>query len=90
MLGLRVYPRTALHQRAVADGVVDPADDLLAPSFYVAPGLDLEATVERLLAFADANRGFYLIGKEKVGDRELIRRLRERGRKGPLWEYVLR
>ena len=38
--GIRVYPRAAIRERAVADGLVAPDDDLLDPRFYLAPGLD--------------------------------------------------
>ncbi len=31
---IRIYPGTELHRTAVAEGLVDPADDLLRPIFY--------------------------------------------------------
>lgn len=38
-VGVRIYPCTDLARRAAAEGVVDPADDLLRPRFYVVPRL---------------------------------------------------
>jgi radical SAM superfamily enzyme YgiQ (UPF0313 family) len=38
-VGVRIYPYTDLARRAAAEGIVDPADDLLRPRFYVVPGL---------------------------------------------------
>ncbi len=38
--GIRIYPGTPLAARAVADGVVQPDDDLLLPRFYLAPTLE--------------------------------------------------
>jgi radical SAM superfamily enzyme YgiQ (UPF0313 family) len=38
-VGLRIYPNTALHSIAVAEGVVRPDDDLLWPRFYLTAGL---------------------------------------------------
>ena len=38
-VGLRVYPGTRLHAIALGQGVLAASDDLLAPSFYVSPGL---------------------------------------------------
>ncbi|PWB67859.1 MAG: hypothetical protein C3F15_17370 [Holophagae bacterium] len=32
--GIRVYPGTEIHRIAVAEGLLDPADDLLRPTFY--------------------------------------------------------
>jgi radical SAM superfamily enzyme YgiQ (UPF0313 family) len=38
-VGVRIYPYTDLARRAATEGLVDPADDLLRPRFYVAPRL---------------------------------------------------
>lgn len=48
-VGLRIYPGTALHSIAVAEGVVKADDDLLSPRFYLTAGLQdwlLERTAE--------------------------------------------
>jgi radical SAM superfamily enzyme YgiQ (UPF0313 family) len=48
-VGLRIYPGTALHSLAVAEGVVRADDDLLSPRFYLTTGLQdwlLERTAE--------------------------------------------
>ncbi len=39
-VGIRIYPGTALAERAVADGLLYPGDDLLTPRFYLVPGLE--------------------------------------------------
>ena len=39
-IGIRIYPGTPLAQRAVAEGLIAPDDDLLRPRFYLAPGLE--------------------------------------------------
>lgn len=38
-LGIRVYPGTQLARRAAAEGMIDPADPLLRPTFYLRPEL---------------------------------------------------
>ena len=38
-VGVRIYPYTGLARRAAAEGLIDPADDLLRPAFYVVPRL---------------------------------------------------
>jgi radical SAM superfamily enzyme YgiQ (UPF0313 family) len=38
-VGIRIYPGTPLHRKALDDGVVTSDDDLLHPRFYVVPGL---------------------------------------------------
>jgi radical SAM superfamily enzyme YgiQ (UPF0313 family) len=37
--GIRIYPETALHRIAVDEGKIEPDDDLLFPTFYMAEGL---------------------------------------------------
>lgn len=39
-VGIRIYPRTPLAQRAVKDGIIDAEDDLLLPRFYIRPELE--------------------------------------------------
>ena len=39
-VGIRIYPKTPLAKRAMKEGVVRPDDDLLFPTFYLAPGLE--------------------------------------------------
>ena len=38
-VGLRIYPATALAATALAEGIIQPDDDLLWPRFYLAPQL---------------------------------------------------
>ena len=38
-VGIRIYPETALQATAVAEGLIAPDDDLLQPTFYIAPQL---------------------------------------------------
>ncbi len=42
-VGVRIYPHTPLATAAVREGVITPEDDLLAPRFYLTPGLTLPA-----------------------------------------------
>jgi len=38
--GIRIYPHTALAQKAVDEGFISPDEDLLYPRFYLAEGLE--------------------------------------------------
>lgn len=51
-VGLRVYPGTTLHRIAIAEGVVDPSDALLDPTFYFSHDLVFDTVVARLKRFA--------------------------------------
>jgi len=50
--GIRIYPRTGLAETAIAQGIIEPDDDLLFPKFYVQPGIKetLKPTVDKWLA----------------------------------------
>jgi radical SAM superfamily enzyme YgiQ (UPF0313 family) len=39
-VGIRIYPYTELSSIAVREGVIDAGDNLLRPTFYIAPGLE--------------------------------------------------
>jgi radical SAM superfamily enzyme YgiQ (UPF0313 family) len=39
-MGIRIYPSTLLAQTAQKEGVLTPANNLLLPTFYLAPGLE--------------------------------------------------
>jgi hypothetical protein len=36
-VGIQIYPETDLAATAVAEGMITPEDDLLRPTFYLAP-----------------------------------------------------
>lgn len=49
-VGVRIYPETPLAATALAEGLIEPGDDLLWPRFYTAPGLR-EWLPERVTAY---------------------------------------
>ncbi|GAC1409401.1 MAG: B12-binding domain-containing radical SAM protein [Gemmatimonadaceae bacterium] len=51
-VGLRIYPGTALHRIAIAEGVVPATSTLLDPAFYFSRELHFDITVARLKRFA--------------------------------------
>lgn len=86
IVGMRVYPGTALHARAVAEGML-PADlDLLEPFHYLAPGLSAES-IRRRLELHVRTDPHWLIGEPPPSFHPLVERLRRRGVVGPLWTY---
>ncbi|MCX8157489.1 MAG: radical SAM protein [Verrucomicrobiae bacterium] len=86
VIGMRIYPRTPLHERAVREGLVERDTPLLAPRYYVAPGLSPERISGRLAEFA--RRSPRWITREAPPEfLALVERLRRRGAVGPLWSY---
>ena len=41
--GIRILPGTALHGRAIEEGILTGTDSLLRPIFYFSPGMDRES-----------------------------------------------
>jgi radical SAM superfamily enzyme YgiQ (UPF0313 family) len=87
VVGMRIYPGTPLFTQAVAEGVILPGADLLAPAYYLAPGLTEETVFSKLREFSERSPS-WITGDPPPGYLELIRRLRKRGVVGPLWSHV--
>ena len=84
MTGIRIIPNTALHELAIAQGVIDRRDQLLDPAFYLAPPVaPLFPALARRLARAHHNWVFP--GHGIRYDTDLAELLRRRGTRGPLW-----
>jgi radical SAM superfamily enzyme YgiQ (UPF0313 family) len=84
--GMRIYPGTRLFERAVAEGAIRGDANLLAPAYYLAPGLNQESVFTKLNSFGRLSPG-WITGETDASYRELVRRFRDRGVKGPLWSY---
>ncbi len=55
-MGIRIYPRTTLARRAIEEGVISAAEDLLEPRFYLARGLE-PWIYERVMGYPMVGRG---------------------------------
>jgi radical SAM superfamily enzyme YgiQ (UPF0313 family) len=86
VVGMRIYPGTPLFEQAVAEGRIQRDADLLAPTYYLAPGLTADAVFERLREFARLSP-CWIVGDPDPAYTTLVQRLRQRGVVGPLWSY---
>lgn len=89
--GMRIYPGTALWERAVAEGQLRRDDPLLAPVYWNAPGLPIPALREAVGRRAAGRRSWRTgAGPLETARAEaaLLARLRARGKSGPLWELL--
>jgi radical SAM superfamily enzyme YgiQ (UPF0313 family) len=86
VVGMRIYPGTRLFQRAVADGCIEQETDLLAPTYYLAPGLTVDGVFARLRGFARLAPN-WIVGDPVPAYTRLVERLRKKGAVGPLWSY---
>lgn len=87
LVGMRIYPGTALHAQAQREGRLPANADLLAPQYYLALGLDEAAVFGQLQRFAQ-ELPQWIVGDPPPRYLEMARRLRERGVVGPLWGYI--
>jgi radical SAM superfamily enzyme YgiQ (UPF0313 family) len=87
VVGMRIYPGTALFQRAVAEGQVEKTANLLNPVYYVSRELDREEIFRRLQQFARLCPN-WIVGDPSPAYASLVERLRRRGVIGPLWSYL--
>lgn len=86
VVGVRLYPNTALaRDHASAAGEISPAD-LLQPRYYLAPGLTREGVFAQLEDFARRNPN-WIFGDPPASYLTMAERLRQRGVVGPLWSY---
>jgi radical SAM superfamily enzyme YgiQ (UPF0313 family) len=86
VVGMRIYPGTALHRRALREGCITPDTDLLPPAYYLAPGLTADGVFAQLHRFT-RNSPNWIAGDPVPEYTRLVERLRSRGIVGPLWSY---
>lgn len=86
VVGMRIYPGTPLERRARREGLLAPDADLLAPSYYIAPGLTTDGVFATLRTFTARAPG-WIAGDPAPEYERLVERLRRRGVAGPLWSY---
>lgn len=87
VVGMRVYPGTALYGRALAEGQIAASTELLRPVYYVTPALTPDEIFARLNQFA-AESPNWIVGDPSPAYARLVERLRQRGVVGPLWSYL--
>ncbi|MCU0462760.1 MAG: radical SAM protein [Bacteroidales bacterium] len=83
-IGMRIYPGTRLHEIAIAEKVVGENDPILEPVYYVSKDIDIDS----LKPMAKATGKAWIFPDDDLGD--VMKRMRERNKKGPLWEYLVK
>jgi radical SAM superfamily enzyme YgiQ (UPF0313 family) len=86
VVGMRIYPGTQLFPQAVAEGCIGRETDLLAPAYYLAPGLKVDEVFAGLQQFARLASN-WIVGDPPPAYTRLVERLRKKGTVGPLWSY---
>jgi radical SAM superfamily enzyme YgiQ (UPF0313 family) len=89
MTGIRIFPGTAIHRRALADGLITPVDSLLEPVFYL-PEASRESLCAQVTAEAMARSNWVVPGLEINISDAMLEALRHFPVRGPLWKLVKR
>jgi len=89
MIGIRIFPRTALYRLALGEGRIDPADDLLQPAFYLSSAVE-DHILPFIENFSREHPTWIFPGMNININRRLQEKIRRLGVKGPLWEYMQR
>jgi radical SAM superfamily enzyme YgiQ (UPF0313 family) len=91
--GLRIYPKTGLHDEAIRLGVLEPSESLLKPRFFVSPILG-RARLEEVVSEALATRPNCVRSTETNPPNAMleaaIRQRRERSLTEPMFRTLLR
>jgi radical SAM superfamily enzyme YgiQ (UPF0313 family) len=89
MTGIRIYPGTALHCRAVEEGVIAPETSLLEPVFYLSPQVR-DVLCDLVTTEAMKRRNWVAPGLEINMSDAMMKALRHFPVKGPLWKLMKR
>ncbi len=84
MTGIRIYPGTELARIALKEGVLSPAESLLAPRFYFSP-LGSSALLKSVYGAVENRRNWFFPGEKNWGSTLGFKALHFLYRKGPLW-----
>jgi len=83
-IGMRIYPGTKLHDIAIEEKIVAPDDPVLEPVYYVSKNFDMDT----LKAKARQTGKAWIFPDDDMGD--VMMKMRQRNKKGPLWEYLVK
>ena len=87
-IGMRIYPDTPLWREIAPEARGEiPADYLVEPRFYLEPPLTVQALYVRLQEMQRAGHN-WAVGDPPPIFKETMGKLRRRGVRGPMWEYI--
>jgi len=86
MIGVRVYPHTALAQALVREGLFHPAEIAHPPRFYLSPALGDEV-IDLVVAHAGRCRSWIVPGCH-INYSVRLQQFCRRGKLGPIWGYM--
>lgn len=82
-IGMRIYPGTILQKYAVTEGLISESDDLLNPKYYISKNVNIDTLKSR----AKLTSKRWIFPDEDLS--KTMTKMRDKNKKGPLWEYLL-
>jgi radical SAM superfamily enzyme len=89
MNGIRIYPGTPLHHRAIEEGYISAETSLLEPLFYISPPLG-ETICDLVTERAMTRLNWVVPGLEINMSAAMMEALRSFPVRGPLWKLMKR
>jgi len=83
-VGMRIYPNTKLYNIALNENKIKPDENLILPKYYISDEYD--DALAKKLALQSGKRWVFPDEDSSV----IINKLRAKGKKGPLWEYLVK
>ncbi len=87
-VGVRIYPGTDVYLQALKENQVQEEGDYLAPTFYNPDGF-ARGDIWEMLHRETGDLTNWLFPSRYGDISRILKRLRQRGLKGPLWEHLL-
>ena len=84
--GVRILPGTSLHQRAIAEGIVNCSDSLLKPVYYHSPLIDKEAMHKTVTRALHSRRDRFFPPGDALERMNVMRRF---GYRGLIWDRLI-
>jgi radical SAM superfamily enzyme YgiQ (UPF0313 family) len=83
-VGTRIYPGTGVARRALMDGSIQSEEELLQSRYYLSPAIDADQLKAQ---FSSSSHRWVFMDEDLAPG---MNRMRQKGYKGPLWEYIVR
>ncbi len=87
MIGIRIYPGTAIHGQALAEGLIDGATSLLEPVFYISPSIR-DSLCDMITVLAKKRKNWIAPGLEINVSDAMLEVMRHFAVRGPLWKQM--
>lgn len=82
-MGVRIYPGTQLCSRAIAEGLIQHEDELMSSVYYISKDISSDEIKQE----AKKTGRKWVFMDEDLGP--VMKMMRAKGKKGPLWEYLI-